>query len=71
MSTAEQATLSMEEQERRRQVMRAALTQVRLEGLEPDPIFFEYADRYSRGEMTLAEAIADYTRRVGSVATEV
>ena len=56
--------MSSEEQARRREAMRNALVQVRLEGLEPDPIFFEYAERYSRGELTIAEALADYTERV-------
>ena len=56
--------MSPEEQARRHEAMRNALVQVRLEGLEPDPIFFEYAERCSRGELTIAEALADYTERV-------
>jgi hypothetical protein len=48
---------------RRRQVMAEALAQVRLEGLEPDPIFFTYVERYSRGEITLAEALAEYANQ--------
>lgn len=59
--------MSPEEQARRHEAMRNALVQVRLEGLEPDPIFFEYAERYSRGELTIAEALADYTERVTNV----
>ena len=59
--------MSPEEQAQRREAMRNALVQVRLEGLEPDPIFFEYAERYSRGELTIAEALADYTERVTNV----
>ena len=66
MKAIKSGAVSAEEQERRRQVMRNALAQVRLEGLEPDPVFFEYAERYSRGEMMLAEALADYTQRVRS-----
>ena len=68
MSTVDHGVLSAEEQERRRQAMRGALAKVRLEGLEPDPVFFEYAERYSRGEITLEDAVADFTRRVRSVA---
>jgi hypothetical protein len=60
----EQATVSAEEQARRREAMRNALVQVRLEGMEPDPIFFEYAERYARGELTLEEAVADYIARI-------
>lgn len=59
-----QITLPPAEQERRRKVMQDALTNARLESLEPDPIFFAYVERYVCGEMTLAEAIADYTKRV-------
>ncbi|HLY31423.1 MAG TPA: antitoxin VbhA family protein [Ktedonobacterales bacterium] len=60
-------TLSPEEQTRRRTVMREALAQVRLEGLEPDPIVFTYIERYARGEMTLADAIATYTAHLNTI----
>jgi hypothetical protein len=60
-------TLSAEEQARRRQAMNDALVNVRLEGLEPDPIFFVYVDRYVRGEITLTDAIADYTARLTAI----
>ena len=63
MSTAEQATLSAEEQERRRLAMRQALAHVRMEGLEPDPIVFDYIERYVRGEITTDEAVADLVKR--------
>ena len=56
--------LPIEEQARRCHVMSEALAQVRLEGLEPNPVFFTYVERYSRGEITLAEALADYAERV-------
>jgi len=52
--------VSIEEQERRRKAVHEALINTRLENLEPDPVFFEYAERYVRGEMTVAEAVADY-----------
>lgn len=64
MSTARKATLPVDEQERRRLAMRRALAHVRMEGLEPDPIYAEYVDRYCAGEITLEDAIADYLRRV-------
>ncbi|MEO7003324.1 MAG: antitoxin VbhA family protein [Ktedonobacterales bacterium] len=65
MAISNQRTaLPAEEQERRRQTMCDALVQVRLEGLEPDPVFFDYAERYSKGEITLAEALADFTHRI-------
>ena len=56
--------LSPQEQVCRRKAMRDALTNARLEGLEPDPIFFEYVERYVHGDLTLAEILADYTARV-------
>ncbi|MGH2485846.1 MAG: antitoxin VbhA family protein [Ktedonobacterales bacterium] len=66
MSTVKHSTLSAREQERRRLAVRRALAHVRMEGLEPDPIFAEYADRYCAGEMTLDDAIADYLRRISA-----
>ena len=59
-------TLSAEEQARRRQAVDDALVNTRLEGLEPDPIFFVYVERYVHGEITLTEAIADYTARLAA-----
>jgi len=53
--------VSLAEQARRRKIMQDALANARLEGLEPDPRFFEYTERFVHGEMTLAEVIADYT----------
>ena len=58
--------LSREEQARRRKIMQDALVQVRLENLELDPIIFEYIERYARGEMTLADAIAEYTAHLNA-----
>ncbi len=57
---------SPEEQARRRKIIEDALVQVRLDGIEPDPIFFEYAEHYVRGEITIEEAIADYSARLHS-----
>jgi hypothetical protein len=56
--------LSEEEQTFRRKAVQDALTNTRLSGLEPDPIFFDYAERYVRGDMTIKEIIADYKARV-------
>jgi hypothetical protein len=65
---SQQITVSVEEQARRRKIMYEALVNARLEGLEPAPIFFEYVERFVHGEMTLAEVIADYTKRVTAMA---
>jgi hypothetical protein len=59
--------LSPEEETQRRKAIQDALIQERLEGLEPDPVFFDYADRYARGEITVAEAIADYLARIKAI----
>jgi hypothetical protein len=56
--------LPAEEQARRRDALNNALAQVRLEGMEPDATFFDYAERYVRGETTLDAAVADFVRRV-------
>ena len=53
-------TISIEEQEQRRTALRDALAQVRLEGLEPHPAFFAYAEAYIRGEITIDEAVARF-----------
>ena len=60
MSATHPTPVSAREQERRREALRDALAQVRLEGLEPHPAFFDYAERYVRGEITLDEAIANF-----------
>ncbi len=60
MSKTEQTALSVKEQQRRREAIIQAVAQVRLEGPEPDAVFFTYAERYIQGEITLAEAVADY-----------
>lgn len=60
--------LEITEQTNRRKAVEDAVTNARLEGLEPDPIFFEYAERYIRGEISLAEVLADYKARLAAVA---
>ena len=47
--------LSPEEQQRRREIIEQGVTQVRLEGLEPPAIYWDCAERYIRGELTLDE----------------
>lgn len=47
--------LSPEEQQRRRAIIDQGVTQSRLEGLEPPPIYWECAERYVGGEITLEE----------------
>jgi len=68
MSARERTVPSSAEQERRRQALRDALAQVRLEGMEPDPAFFAYGERYVHGEITLDEAIAEYLAHVAASA---
>lgn len=57
-------TLSIEEQEQRRTALRDALAQVRLEGLEPHPAFFTYAEAYIRGDITIDEAVARFIAEI-------
>ena len=56
--------LSAQEEASRRKAMREALINAQLEGLEPDPLFFVYVERYAHGDMTLAEILADYSARL-------
>jgi|GEM_PF-2787593 len=65
---SQQITVSVEEQARRRKIMHDVLVQVRLEGLEPDPIIFDYVERYVRGDISLAAAIADYAASLTTTA---
>jgi hypothetical protein len=44
--------------------MRNALILVHLEQDEPNLIFFEYAERYSRDELAEEEAVVDYESQV-------
>ncbi len=66
MSMPKPVILPPAEVERRRAIMHRALAQVRLEGLEPDALFFDYAERYAQGAMTLAEAITDFKQRIAA-----
>ncbi len=47
--------LSPEEQQRRRNSIEQGVTQVQLEGLELPPYYWDYAERYIQGELTLDE----------------
>jgi antitoxin VbhA-like protein len=57
-------TISVEEQGQRRAALRDALAQVRLEGMEPHPAFFDYAEAYVRGEITIDEAVARFVAEI-------
>jgi antitoxin VbhA-like protein len=57
-------TISIEEQEQRRAALRDALAQVRLEEMEPHPAFFDYAEAYVRGEITIDEAVARFVAEI-------
>ena len=47
--------LSPEEQQRRRAAIEQGTTQVRLEGLALPAYYWDYAERYIHGELTLDE----------------
>ncbi len=49
------SSLSPEEQQRRRAIIEQGATQVRLEGLVLPSFYWEEAERYVRGEITLDE----------------
>ena len=57
-------TFPIEEQEQRQAALRDALAQVRLEGMEPHPAFFDYAEAYVRGEITIDEAVARFVTQI-------
>lgn len=52
------------QEQRRRAAIRHGLAQVRIESMEPSPLFFELAERYIRGEITIEEAIAALKQEV-------
>lgn len=56
--------ISEQEKIERRAVMRSALASQRMEGLEPDAKVIEDSEKWARGEMTIAAAIADYKARL-------
>lgn len=56
--------LSEQEQIERQQTVRNALASQRIEGLEPDAIVIEDAEKWVRGEITIDTAVANYKARV-------
>ncbi|HEY7348713.1 MAG TPA: antitoxin VbhA family protein [Ktedonobacterales bacterium] len=65
-SQALASSLSPEEQQRRRAIIEQGVTQVRLEGLALPSFYWEEAERYIRGELTLDELrlqLLDHIRR--------
>jgi hypothetical protein len=55
--------LSPEEQQRRRESIEQGITQVRLEGLSLPVYYWEYAERYICGEITLDEMRSQLLQR--------
>lgn len=56
--------LSPEEQQRRRVIIEQGVTQVRLEGLTLPSFYWEEAERYIRGELTLDELRLELLRHI-------
>jgi hypothetical protein len=56
--------IAEQEQIERRAVVQSALGSQLIEGLEPDATVIEDAEKWVRGEMTIAAAIANYKARV-------
>ncbi len=56
--------LSEHEQIERQQTVQNALASQRIEGLEPDAIVIEDAEKWVRGEITIDTAVANYKARV-------
>jgi Antitoxin VbhA len=56
--------LSEQEQIQRQETVQNALASQRIEGLEPDAIVIEDAQKWSRGEITIDTAVANYKARV-------
>jgi hypothetical protein len=56
--------IAEQEQIERRAVVQSALGSQLIEGLEPDATVIEDAEKWARGEMTIAAAIANYKARV-------
>ncbi len=56
--------LTRREQSERRESMQNALASQRLEGLEPDAQTIADAERWTRGEVEIAEVIANFANRV-------
>jgi hypothetical protein len=51
------ATKTVTEEQQRRVAIQHGLAQVRLEDMEPSPLFFELAELYIQGQISLEEAI--------------
>jgi hypothetical protein len=56
--------LSEQEQIERQQTVQNALASQRIEGMEPDAIVIEDAEKWVRGEITIDTAVANYKARV-------
>ena len=53
-----QQRISATGEQQHRDALKEGLTQLRLEGIEPHPVFYELAEQYIRGEITIEEALA-------------
>lgn len=62
--------ISKQDQLERRIVLQSALASQRIEGLEPDTKAIEDAQKWARGEMSIADAIANYKARLRQEQTE-
>lgn len=56
--------IAEQEQIERRAALKNALASQLIEGLEPDATIVEDAEKWARGEMTIAAAVANYKARV-------
>jgi Antitoxin VbhA len=56
--------IAEQEQIERRAVVQSALASQLIEGLEPDATVIEDAEKWMRGEITIAAAVANYKARV-------
>jgi Antitoxin VbhA len=56
--------IAEQEQIERRAVVQSALASQLIEGLKPDATVIEDAEKWARGEMTIAAAVANYKARV-------
>lgn len=56
--------IAEQEQIERRAALKNALASQLIEGLEPDASVIEDAEKWARGEMTIAAAVANYKARV-------
>jgi hypothetical protein len=56
--------IAEQEQIERRAVVQSALGSQLIEGLEPDATVIEDAEKWARGEMTIAAAVANYKARL-------